>query len=226
MKNKQFRAYPKHLRTAVLGLLAAGCVNQAGAVVGSGWTEASYSWRLFTELHDAPHYINPAPSHYSNGGCTYTDSNGVKTFTLNNSDSNRAELELNNNYSSGSRQFQCDLLIKSPSNNESAIQIKDGQASFSMFRSGTTSNTIKVYAPSGSKQIASGIYGTWHRVNYIHDLTHDFTGWYYNGSLVYSTSTAGGQTPYTTHFGIYGTLRTSAATHQFRNIHVYNGGHK
>ena len=211
---------------AVLGLLAAGYVNQASALVGSGWTEASYSWRLFTELHDAAHYVNPAPSHFSNGGCTYTDSGGIKTFTLNNSDSNRAELELNHSYSSGSLQFQCDMLIKSPSLNETAIQIKQGSAAYSQLRSGKISNSLRVYLPSGGQQVASGIYGTWHRVNYIHDLTHNFTGWYYNGSLVASGTTSGGIAPYTTHFGIYGTLTTGAATHQFRGIHVYNGGHK
>src|SRR5215469_10986950 len=80
------------------------------AQIGSGWTPATFSERFEYESNDVLLTISPPPSSFNNGYCEYDNTGGTETFQLLNSHSNRGEIRFNDDYSTGSRQFQADVL--------------------------------------------------------------------------------------------------------------------
>src|SRR6185436_13859433 len=163
----------KKSSTTAIGLLAAGLIvsfsSNANAQLGSGWTQVGHSSTLLVELNDVSSTYSPPPSNFTNGGCTYSNVNGVETFTLDNTSSNRCEIVKSGNYSTGSHQVQGDVMVLSPTNNESIIQLKASN--------GGSSQLLRSYATAGGRlgvggahPLIDGIYGVWVRINEIHDI--------------------------------------------------------
>lgn len=208
-------------------LLLFACPGAALAQVGSGWTLKTFSERFEYESNDVLITISPPPSSFNNGYCEYDNTGGVETFQLLSSHSNRAETRPNDDYSSGSRQFQADVLVSSPSADECIHQIFNGSAApYLLLREETNNHgSLKVALHTGgsASNLATNLYGVWFRLNSINDTTSSNAFLYVNGSLVWSGKTPGGT--FYTKYGAYGT-HTLLANIQFKNVKLFSGGNE
>ncbi len=195
--------------------LALGCGLAAQAQVGSGWTSYSPSSKIHIAVDGDLQIFNYSNSVSTPGG-TYTNSGGIETFHIKNSSSNRVERRMENNYTSGQRQFQGETRVSSPTDGQSVMQVFGGSSS-------ATALQIRAHNTSGgqlrrydSELIASGCYGTWVRLNVIHDANGNTVSVYANGSSKGTFADRGNATHYTK-YGCYGTLRSSSAKVEYRN---------
>jgi hypothetical protein len=187
--------------------------------IGGGWTEHHPNHNLQIQSRGVIKSFPSSDTHATGPGGSYDRAGGVETFKLTNNGSNRVEVRVQDNYKTGLRQFEGEVKVSPPTNDESAMQIfgNDGD--------GATTLMIRSYAKKGGtlrgggKDLISGIYGEWVHINVIHDATANKYSVYINGDL---KVTANG--PKGTHYfkyGVYGTLHTSSAQHQWRNVHFY-----
>ena len=198
---------------------------EAAGPIGGGWKE--YHPKISLQIQSGGKgtgFPLPKTEHATGPGGSYDRAGGVEKFRLFNKGSNRVEVRVWDNYTEGSRQFEGELRVSAPSNNESAMQIfgndrPGGGATTLMLRSySAKGGTLR----SGARQdLVNNIYGKWLRVNVIHDATASGgkVHIYINGKLVHSQDGPPG-----THYmkyGIYGTLNTPSAQHEWRNVHFY-----
>jgi hypothetical protein len=187
--------------------------------IGSGWREDNPSSKL--QIQSRGEFTNYPRSvtHATGPGGSYDRAGGVETFRLFNNGTNRVEVRVQDDYASGQRQFEGELRVSAPTNDESAMQIfgNDGPgATTLMIRSfSRNGGTLR----GGGKDLATNVNGKWVRINVIHDATADRYSIYINGELKVSANGPNG-----THYfkyGVYGTLGTPSAQHQWRNVHFY-----
>lgn len=187
--------------------------------VGSGWAEHNPDLKL--QIQSRGKYANyPRSVTKATGpGGSYDRSGGVETFKLSNNGTNRVEVRVQDNYTSGQRQFEGELKVTAPTDDESAMQI------FGNDGAGATTLMIRSFSKNGGtlrgggKDLVTNIYGKWVRINVTHDATANKYSVYIDGSL---KVTANG--PNGTHYfkyGVYGTLHAPSAQHQWRNVHFY-----
>src|SRR5208282_608453 len=212
-------------------VLACGVVTPAQAQIGSGWTQQTYGEELEPETNDVLAVISPPPSYYfisSDNYCTYTNSGGIETFNLWNPDSNRIEIRVENDFTYGNQQFEGDVMLLPPTENECAMQIFGSDApgtdaTLFMLRGYTNNNgTLEHY---GDTVLATNINNTWVHVNVI-DVPGQYVQTYINGILA-GQWTRGSNAAADTHYfkyGCYGTLTTSSAGVQWKNVKFFTGG--
>ena len=197
----------------------------ASAQIGSGWTLQAFSERFEYESNDILITISPPPASFNNGYCEYDNTGGVETFQLLSSHSNRAEIRPNDDYSSGSRQFQADVSVSPPSVDECIHQIfNDSAAPYLLLREETNSNgslKVALHTGGGASNLATNLYGVWFRLNSINNMNNSNVCLYVNGSLVWSGQNPGGT--FYTKYGAYGT-HTIPAQIQFKNVKLFSGG--
>lgn len=195
--------------------------------VGSDWTLTTFSERFEYESNDILYTISPPPGSFDNGLCEYDNTAGVETFQLLEPQSNRAEIRANDDYSSGSRQFQADVLISTPSTDECIHQIFNGTtAPYLLLREETNYNgslEVTLHSGGGASNLATNLYGIWFRLNSINDMNNGNTYLYVNGSLVWSGANPGGT--FYTKYGCYGT-HTVLGKIQFKNVKFFSGGNE
>jgi hypothetical protein len=195
--------------------------NAFAGPVGSGWTEHKPSWNLQIqsrgEMTSYPSSTNSA----SGPGGSYSRSGGVQTFKLFNNGSNRVEVRVQDNYRTGQRQFEGELKVTSGTDDESAMQIfgNDGDGATTLMIRSFSKNggTLR----GGGKDLISDIYGKWVRVNVTHNATATGGSYsiYINGKHVHTNNGPKGDHYFK--YGVYGTLQTAGAEHQWRNVHFY-----
>lgn len=120
------------------------------AQIGSGWS-----------AYTSQHNISADPGYY------YSNSGGVETFRISGS-CNRSEIHLTPNYTSGSRQFEGSVNVKSGANSSSVQQVMEINGS-------GDAHQIRVYNANGGYlkvlqngvTVATGVYGKYVRVNVI-----------------------------------------------------------
>jgi len=187
--------------------------------VGGGWAEYNPSRNLQIQSKGKITSYPISTTKASGPGGSFERSGGVETFRLFNNGSNRVEVRVQDNYKTGLRQFEGELKVSPPTNDESAMQI------FGNDGAGATTLMIRSFARNGGtlrgggKDLVSNIYGKWVHINVTHDATANKFSIYIDGDL---KVTANG--PNGTHYfkyGVYGTLGTSSAQHQWRNVHFY-----
>jgi hypothetical protein len=187
--------------------------------IGSGWREHDPERKL--QIQSRGEFTNYPRSvtHATGPGGSYDRAGGVEKFRLFNNGTNRVEVRVQDNYTTGHRQFEGELRVSAPTNDESAMQI------FGNDGSGATTLMIRSYSRNGGtlrgggKDLITNIYDKWVRINVTHDATANRYSIYINGSLKVSANGPNG-----THYfkyGVYGTLRTSSAQHEWRNVHFY-----
>lgn len=228
---KKYTNIPRPLLTVVPSLLLIAVSlfssKQVHAQVGSGWTGTTFSERFEYESNDILFTISPPPSSFDNGLCEYDNTAGVETFQLLDPESNRAEIRANDDYSSGSRQFQADVLISTPSTDECIHQIFNGTtAPYLLLREETNNNgslKVALHSGGGASNLATNLYGTWFRLNSINDMNNGNTYLYVNGALVWSGANPGGT--FYTKYGCYGT-HTVLSKIQFKNVKFFSGGNE
>lgn len=209
-----------------LSILTVACAlaMTAQAQIGSGWTPATFTERFEYESNDVFRTISPPPSSFNNGSCEYDNTAGVETFQLLNSHSNRGEIRPNDDYSSGSRQFEADILISSPSDGESIHQIFNGPTGpwLIVREQNDSGGSIRMGGGTSSGILASNLYGNWFHMNSINDMNSGMAYIYVNGVLKWSGANPGGT--FYTKYGCYGTLGAASAKIQFKNVKLYSGG--
>ena len=223
----------KSLLTITQALAIACCFTLAAhAQVGSGWTQVSFSERLEYETNDILNTISPPPASFTDNFLHYDNTGGVETFQLKTSASNRAEIRVNDDYSSGSREFQATIMVVSNTTTGECIhQVFNGSTGpYMLLRQNylTATNftvTVGGTLPSGDTGgvIFTNNYGTWFQLNTINSLVDGNTYIYYNQRLVWSGANPGGT--FYTKYGSYGTHGNSnPAFIQFTNVVLYSGG--
>jgi hypothetical protein len=190
-------------------------------VVGTGWRQVYPGGFIQLETHDTFTQYATASTHLVEAGVSYDRAGGVETFRLFNNDaSNRGEVRLKNEYSSGLHQFSGDVRISPPTDDECVMQIFGA-------KSGGAAMMIRAYAANGGtlmlirsrKVLASHIYGVWVHLNVVHDATANTVAVYVNGKLA-ATTPVDAAIHYMK-YGIYGTLATASAQSQWRGVATY-----
>lgn len=198
------------------------------AQLGSGWVAYSptkrihldneaglqtFSWSSYQSV------CSPVCADYS-----YSSSNDTETFRLLDNRTNRSEIRLQNEYATGSRQFEGYVTFYAPLNDESLMQIFGST-------SGATQLMIRGYAADGGsirgagQTLATGIYGVELRINVIH-LQEDVGNKiiiYVNG--VKKAEIADNEAVTNYHkYGNYGTLTTDEAVVKWRRARFFRDG--
>lgn len=213
--------------TVSVGLLLTVC-GSARAQVGTGWV----SYDPPSAIHlDGSAGIETYPGNSTmlmNEGASFTNQNGIETFALHNPISNRSERRIQNTYLEGRRQFEGEVRVSPPTNDESVMQIFGGN-------SGATTQMIRAYADGGgtlrkvpgSVVLAENIHGVWIKVNVIHDIAANVVLTYINGRLLATgdgEATNAGTDGWYHKYGCYGTLRTGSAKVEWRNVKHFRDG--
>jgi hypothetical protein len=147
-------------RKTLAGALATGALLMAStalAQVGTGWNEYTPTKRL---------QIRGCGAHSDGAG-------GVEQFALTCTDTsgdNRAEQRIEDDYTSGTRQFQGEVRVVSlPGNNISLKQTFMRDNGAFMMLAVTSEGRLYSVGDSGG-ELATGIIGKWVRINTVHDV--------------------------------------------------------
>ncbi|OQP61156.1 hypothetical protein A3860_05410 [Niastella vici] len=198
------------------------------AQLGSGWVQYSPTKKIHLDNEDglqiyswtsSKSVCSPVCADYS-----YNSSTETETFRLFDNRSNRSEIRLQNDYSTGSRQFEGYVTFYSPLNDESLMQIFGST-------SGATELMIRGYAASGGsirgagQTLATNVYGKEVRINVIHlqENVGNKIIIYING--VKKAEIADNEAVTNYHkYGNYGTLTTGEAVVKWRRVRSFRDG--
>ena len=196
------------------------------AAIGSGWVAYSPTKKIHLDDENGLQIFNWT-SYKSVGSpicADYRSESGTETFRIVNNKSNRSEIRLQNDYSTGSRQFEGYVTFDAPLDDESLMQIFGST-------SGATQLMIRGYAADGGsikgagQTLATNVYGKEVHINVIH-LQEDKGNRikiYVNGVKKADVADNEAVTNYMK-YGNYGTLRTGTATVKWRDVKVYRDG--
>ena len=209
------------------GVVSALLAPVAQAQLGSGWTQYAPVKRI--HLDDEAGLQTFSWSSYQSVGspiCAdyrYDSATDTETFRIVDNRSNRSEIRLQNEYSSGRRQFQGYVLFNSPLDDESLFQIfgSTSGATLCMMR-GYADSGGRLYVAGGGGTIATGCYGVEKRINVVHDQ-NNYVQFYVNGTLEAQFSENEDVSNYHK-YGCYGTLRTPTVTVKWRGARSYRDG--
>src|SRR6185369_15532959 len=218
-----------------LGLCSGLLINTTYAQMGTGWTQYSPTKMISIDGSDGLHTLSwasyvsvdsPVSADYK-----YDSSTDTETFRIVDTRSNRSEVRLVNEYSTGRRQFQGYVTFSSPLNDECLMQIfgSSSGATLCMTRGYSASGgSITVTGTGGSSwgshTIVTGCYGVEKRINVIHSQDN-YVQWYVNGSLkCQQEDTETGITNYHK-YGCYGTTSGNVpAVVKWRAARSYKDG--
>lgn len=199
----------------------------AHAQVGTGWTEITPPSDLQVEAHEVIKSF-PADTHEAvNGGGHYSNEHGVETFEIENRTSNRVERRFRDDYHSGTRQFEADVTVLGPTNDESIHQIFSDKPHHPWLLLRTEAKDggslrVNLHGGGGSGVIATGLHGKPFRLNTINNADTGETRIYINGALKWKGKHPGGT--FFTKYGCYGTLGAASAKVEFKNVKMFSGG--
>jgi hypothetical protein len=176
----------RFLHLVAAASLICGLSATAHAQIGSGWT--AYSPSMRTQLA---------------GSGTYSISGGVETFRLTSSSStdvHRAERRVENEWSSGTNQFEGQVRVVSLGG--TGISLKQTfQPESGAFLMIAVQNDGRLYEVGGGVTLASGVIGSTLRVNTVTDVSASKTYVYINGELKQTRN--GGNPPFHDKYGTY-----------------------
>jgi hypothetical protein len=207
-------------------LLFAASVVQAQ--MGSGWTQQSYTERL--EYHhtggDDLDTISPAPSSgFADSWIAYTNKNSTRYFWFKNTDAGRVEIRVNNDYTSGTHQFEGYLTFFQPSGSVSGYSSTTCSQDFGAATHAAWK--LEMFTDNGGDlegeeaSIMTGVYGQTHRINIIHDMNVARIYVFVDGSMLYNQPDQGG----TNHYTKFGMYQGGTVVHdQWSNPKYFTGG--
>jgi hypothetical protein len=231
MKNKHLSGYITArgiIPTLFLITTLITATSVTHAQLGSGWVQYSPTKKIHLDNEDGLQIYNwtsaksvcsPVCADYS-----YASSTETETFRILDNRSNRSEIRLQNDYSTGSRQFEGYVTFYSPLNDESLMQIFGST-------DGATQLMIRGYAASGGsikgagQTLATGVYGKEVRINVIHlqENVGNKIIIYING--VKKAEIADNESVSNYHkYGNYGTLTTDEAVVKWRRVRSFRDG--
>jgi hypothetical protein len=201
-----------------LGSAAVTVAAGARAQVGGGWQQYNPSSTIHLDGSDGIETSPGSTASVRNEGASFSKSGDVETFTLFDPISNRSERRMRNEYTGGRWQFEGEVRVSPPTNNESIMQIFGGRtpATTQMIRAYDTGGGTIRKIP-GSVTLATGVHGRWVRINVIHDVEANVVRTYVDGDL---KATGDGEAPSRWYhkYGCYGTLKTGSAKVEWRNV--------
>jgi hypothetical protein len=217
----------RHVSAVARGaLVAAGLLVAAAnahAQIGSGWSSKTYTKKIHLDDESGLHAFSwtTYKSVCSPVCADYRFSNDVETFRLIDNRTNRAEIRLQNEYSTGTKQFQGYVTFGSPLNDESLFQIfgSTSGATLCMMR-GYSSSGGSIKTVGGGGTLATGVYGHEQRINVIH-VQGSRVEFYVGGSKKATISDGENVTNYWK-YGCYGTLRTGAVSVRWRSTRFWS----
>lgn len=217
--------FPRRAGFLALGAIAGSLLlgATAAAQVGSGWSSRTYNKAI--HLDDETGLHSYGWTSYKSVGqgsicADYRSSNDVETFRILDSRSNRSEIKLANEYSSGQRQFQGYVTINSPLNDESLFQVfgsTSGATQCMMRGYSASGGTLRTVGGGGT--LATGVYGREQRINVVH-IQGQYIRFYVNGSQKANITDTENVRNYWK-YGCYGTLRTGAVSVRWRQVRTY-----
>ena len=196
------------LRILAVVVIVVSLPAPSQAQIGSGWVE----------------YMPPRSLQIR--GCAAHDAaGGVETFRLTCADTsgdNRAEQRIQNDYSSGTNQFQGEVRVVSVGANIIVKQtFMPNRGAFLMI---AVSADGRLYIHGGGGDVASGVVGRWVRINTIHDVSAGTHQIYADGVLKV-TKTGGGQVAWHDKFGSYRSQSgRGPVVVEWRNARFWRGG--
>src|SRR3954466_1747770 len=185
---------PTNKVLAALGLFSGLLfASSTQAQIGTGWTlysptkkihlDSSGGLQIFTWT-SYKSVDSPISADYR-----YDSATDTETFRIVDNRSNRSEIRLQNEYTTGRRQFQGYVTFNSPLNDESLMQIfgSTSGATLAMTRGysasgGSITLTSTGGTVWGSRTIVTGCYGVEKRINVVHSQD-SYIQWYVNGTL-------------------------------------------
>jgi MYXO-CTERM domain-containing protein len=203
-------------------------VAVARAQVGSGWVQYSPPSAIHLDGSAGIESYPGTSTDLRNEGASFSDMGGIETFALHDPISNRSERRMQNTYQNGKHQFEGEVRVSPPTDDESIMQVFGGN-------SGATTQMIRAYNTGGgtlrkvpgSVVLAENVHGTWVKVNVIHDVGGNFVRTYINGKLLTTgdgEATNAGNDGWYHKYGCYGTLRTGSAKVEWRNVKHFRDG--
>ncbi|MCX2453799.1 DUF4998 domain-containing protein [Pedobacter sp. PLR] len=157
---------------------------------------------------------------------SYDSNTLTETFQILNTKSNRSEIRVEDNYSTGSRQFSGYLKFDAPLNDESLVQIfgSTSENATQLMIRGFSENggTLKI---SNSFVLATGVHNKEVHINVIHlqGDAGDKMIVYIDGEKKFEKIDAENATNYMK-YGCYGTMKTGKAIVQWRDVKFYKNG--
>jgi hypothetical protein len=210
---------------ALLALLIWAATAQAQ--LGSGWNVYTPSERLEYETNDILFTISPPPNYFNNGFCAYSNSGTARIFQLLTHSSNRIEIRPNDDYSTGTHQFQADIVMSPPTSGECLHQIFNGPTGpWCIIRQYTNFNgSLRIFAGASTSYIATNLNSRTFRLNTINDMNSGQCYFYINGRLVHQVANPGGT--FYTKYGTYGTHDDAHTAYVvFNHATLYTGGNE
>ena len=207
MSSSFARAYRPVVRTAVSVVALAGLATVCPAQIGSGWS-----------TDGASHSLQKV------GDVFYSNSGGVETFRLNTSAAARCEIKVNNNYSSGSHQFEGYVRLTGTARSsgnavQQILESTTGVGDVHQVRFYSTSGgTLKV--PQSGVTLATGVAGVYQRINCIHYRGTGKIELWLNGSKKSTHSDVGSGTYYFK-YGMYIAGSAGKPQAQWKSIRVW-----
>ena len=206
-----------HKRLFLAAILALGIATGTQAQIGSGWT--GYFDTHFIDYTKDGNHIHHDDVSFTDGGCYYNNSSGVRTFKLLDNTCNRIEVRSDEHYTSGKRQMQGYVKISDISE-QSIHQIFMNSTGPIIMIKGYNGSGGTLKKQGGSVVIATGISGVYVRYNCINDIGANSMKVYINGTLKWSGSSSPGSS-FNNKYGLYGTKVTSNPTVQWKDIRFY-----
>ena len=215
-----------------LGLLVVfGFAATAHAQLGPGWVPTSFTKSI--HLDDDAGLQTFSWSAYRSvcspttcADYTYDSTNDTETFRIFDSRSNRSEIRLQNNYSSGMWQFEGYVTFDAPLHDESLFQIfgNTGSAATFLMMRGYRDNNGTIRVMGGSHTIATGVYGKEVRINIIHQYNGS-AKFYVNGVFIYEKAHNDPGVVNYWKYGCYGTTSGNVpAIVQWRRVRTFKDG--
>ncbi len=206
-------------------------INEATDDLGNGWT--LYTPVKKIHLDDDVGLKTFAWTSYKSAcspvicsDYSYDSSTLTETFQILTTKSNRSEIRIEDNYSTGSRQFSGYVKFDAPLNDESLMQIfgSTSQNATQLMIRGFAENggTLKI---SNSFVLATGVYNKEVHINVIH-LQEDAGNKiivYIDGVKKFEKADTEDATNYMK-YGCYGTMKTGKAVVQWRDVRLYKNG--
>jgi hypothetical protein len=197
------------------------------AQIGPGWKEITPPSDIQVEGHDKIKSFPGDTREAVNASGRYTNAHGVETFEIEDRTANRVERHYRDDFHSGTRQFEAEVTIFAPTNDECIHQIFSDQPHHPWLLLRTEaadggSLKVALHDGAGSRIIATGLHGKPFRLNTIDDADTGEVRIYIDGKLKWT-----GKQPRGTYFhkyGAYGTLGAASAKVQFRNVKMFEGG--
>jgi hypothetical protein len=176
----------RFVQTCAASALLCGLALTAEAQIGSGWTSYSPSIRTQTV-----------------GTGTYSISGGVETFRITSTSSSteqRAERRVENEWSSGTNQFEGMMRVVSLGGTGISLKQTFQPQSGAFLMIAVRSNG-ELYEVGGGVTLASGVIGSTLRINTVTDVSASRTYVYVNGVLRQTRN--GGNPPFHDKYGTY-----------------------